>query len=56
MNDKNNNEEKTEEDFINIERSKNNIKSRVSQNFDNLEQKKDDEDEDDLLDLMDKNS
>ncbi len=56
MNDKNNNEEKREEDFINIERSKNNIKSRVSQNFDNLEQKKDDEDEDDLLDLMDKNS
>ena len=56
MDDKNNNNEKNnDENCINIERSNNNLKSKVSQNFDNLEQKKEDEDEDDLLDLMDKN-
>ena len=55
MDDKNNNEEKNDENYINIERSNNNLKNKVSQKFDNLEQKKDEEDEDDLLDLMDKN-
>ena len=53
--DKNNNEKNNDENCINIERSNNNLKNKVSQNFDNLEQKKEDEDEDDLLDLMDKN-
>ena len=56
LNGNNTNNEKKDEDFINIERSKNDIKIKVSQTFDNFDnQKKEDDDEDDLLDLMDKN-
>ena len=46
-----------DENFINIQVSHNDIKDKVNQQFDNLDnQKKDeDEDEDDLLGLMDKN-
>ena len=49
--------EENDENFINIQVSHNDIKDKVNQQFDNLSnQKKDeDEDEDDLLGLMDKN-
>ena len=47
------NEKKTEEDFINIKTKNNNIKNKVNEQFGNLDKK--DDDEDDLLDLMDKN-
>ena len=45
-----------DENYINIERSNNDIKLKMSQQFDNLNEQKKDEDEDDLLDLMDKNT
>ena len=44
-----------DENFINIQVSHNDIKDKVNQQFDNLNNQKKDEDEDDLLDLMDKN-
>ena len=44
-----------DENFINIQVSHNDIKDKVNQQFDNLSNQKKDEDEDDLLDLMDKN-
>ena len=46
-----------DENFINIQVSHNDIKDKVNQQFDNLnnQKKAEDEDEDDLLDLMDKN-
>ena len=57
MNNENNTKKgETDENCINIERSHNDIKSKMSKQFDNLnENQKKDEDEDDLLDLMDKN-
>ena len=45
---------KTEEDFINIKNKNNNIKNKVNEKFGNFDKKE--EDEDDLLDLMDKNA
>ena len=47
------NENKYEEDFINIQKKNNNIKNKMNEQFGNLDNKNDDED--DLLDLMDKN-
>ena len=44
-----------DENYINIQVSHNDIKDKVNQQFDNLNNQKKDEDEDDLLDLMDKN-
>lgn len=56
LNDQNNNNKtENDENFINIQRSTNNIKNKMNQEFDNLNEQKKDEDEDDLLDLMDKN-
>ena len=56
MNNENNNPgEKKDEHYINIERTKNDIKLKMSQQFDNLNEQKKEEEEDDLLDLMDKN-
>ena len=56
LNDNNNsNNNKNDEHFINIERSQNDIKNKMNQQFDNLNDLKKEEDEDDLLDLMDKN-
>ena len=58
INNGNNNKGKKDEHYINIERSKNDIKTKMNKEFDNLkEQKKEDneDDGDDLLDLMDKN-
>ena len=57
MNNENNTKKgETDENCINIERSNNDIKSKMSKQFDNLnDDQKKDEDEDDLLDLMDKN-
>ena len=52
--DEKKNEKKTEEDFINIKTKNNNIKNKVNEQFGNLDKKEDDED--DLLDLMDKNA
>jgi hypothetical protein len=52
------NKGKKDENYINIERTKNDIKNKMNKQFDNLnEQKKEDneDDVDDLLDLMDKN-
>ena len=54
-NEINNDKGQNVEDYINIERSNNNIKNKMSQQFDNLNQQKKEDDEDDLLDLMDKN-
>ena len=47
-------ENKYEENFINIQKKNNNIKNKMNEKFGNLEKKIDDED--DLLDLMDKNN
>ena len=44
-----------DENCINIERSNNDLKNKMNKQFDNLNDQKKDEDEDDLLDLMDKN-
>jgi hypothetical protein len=44
-----------DENFINIQVAHNDIKDKVNQQFDNLNNQKKDEEEDDLLDLMDKN-
>ena len=52
-NDKVKDEKNIEEDFINIKNTNNDIKSKMNERFGNLEKK--DDDEDDLLDLMDKN-
>ena len=52
--DEKKNEKKTEEDFINIKNKNNNIKNKVNEKFGNFDKKE--EDEDDLLDLMDKNA
>ena len=53
-----NSQEKKDENYINIERTKTDIKSKMNKQFENLnDQKKEnnEDDEDDLLDLMDKN-
>ena len=56
LNDNNNsNDDKKDENFINIETTKSDIKTKMNQQFDNLNNLKKEEDEDDLLDLMDKN-
>ena len=47
------NEKQYKEDFINIKSKDNNIKNKMNEKFGNLDKKEDDED--DLLDLMDKN-
>lgn len=49
------NKGENDENFINIERTNNDIKSKMNKQFDNLDDQKKEEDEDDLLDLMDKN-
>ena len=55
MNDNNTNKEQKEEDTILIERSQNDIKNKINQQFNLNKKNEEDDNEDDLLDLMDKN-
>ena len=55
MNNDDTNKGEKDENCINIERTNNDIKSKMNKQFDSIDEQKKEEDEDDLLDLMDKN-